>query len=299
MYQWNKDRQGSIFSSISAPEGLTTENWTPILLKNITKISESTSLFEFELPKPCVIPLSSAVYVKDDLIQAMRAYTPVHSTETEQNTLQLLIKRYGEGQVSRFMHSARPGQKIEMRGPILVWPASRPDLEKWDEIGMIAGGTGITAMIPIIQSVLANPDKKIKISLLFAAQSSEELYFKDELDQMAEASQNQLRVVYTIDKTPVGSSSEQEWKGHVGYVNEDMLKGLLPPPKSIAEGALLTGEMKDDTEKGAKNSIVLVCGPESMVKHVAGTRGTSGQEPIRGILGAMGYTKDQVFRFPN
>jgi cytochrome-b5 reductase len=68
----------------------------------------------------------------------MRAYTPVHSTEKDQETFQLLIKRYEDGQVSRFMHSARPGKKIEMRGPVLVWPGSRQDLNQWDEIGMVS-----------------------------------------------------------------------------------------------------------------------------------------------------------------
>ncbi|KAI8597994.1 hypothetical protein EDD21DRAFT_383879 [Dissophora ornata] len=292
LYQLNKNSQGGLFSSLSSPEGLTTEKWTPILLTKITKVSDHTSLFEFQLPKPCAIPISSAIYVKDDEIQAMRAYTPVHSTEKEQDTLQLLIKRYSEGQVSRFLHSAKPGQRVEMRGPVLIWPGSRPDLERWEEIGMIAGGTGITAMLPIIHSVLTHPDKKIKISLLFAAHSTEELYFKDELDQLAKTFSHQFKVTYAVDREPTG-----EWKGHVGYVNQGMLQGLIPPPNSVAEVATENGEPA--TAEGTSKSIVLICGPESMVKHIAGTRGMSGQEPIRGVLGAMGYRKDQVFRFPN
>lgn len=67
----------------------------------------------------------------------MRAYTPVHSVEQEQGTVQLLIKRYSEGQVSRFMHDAKEGQKIEMRGPVLIWPGGKEDLKQWDEIGMV------------------------------------------------------------------------------------------------------------------------------------------------------------------
>lgn len=67
----------------------------------------------------------------------MRAYTPVHSTEQEQGTVQLLIKRYSEGQVSRFMHDAKEGQRIEMRGPVLIWPGGKEDLKQWDEIGMV------------------------------------------------------------------------------------------------------------------------------------------------------------------
>ncbi|KAG0203769.1 hypothetical protein BGX33_008911 [Mortierella sp. NVP41] len=310
LYQWNQHRKTSgivsssssnpffdFFSSFaSSPETLTTEKWTPVQLTKITPVSEHTSLFEFQLPAPCAIPISSAIYVKDDQIQAMRAYTPVHSTENEQPTVQLLIKRYSEGQVSRFMHSAREGQKIEMRGPVLIWPGGRQDLQKWDEIGMIAGGTGITAFLPIIHSALTNPDKKVKISLLFASQSPEELYFKDELDYLVKTFPNQLHVSYTVDKVPTSSENSTQWTGHVGFVNKEMLQGLLPPAqKAITQGA----DQKEEAVEGKKQSIVLVCGPESMVNHVAGTRGMNGQEPIRGVLGAMGYQREQVFRFPN
>lgn len=144
LYQWDRDREGSILNPLSSSE-LCAEKWTPILLTNVTRITDQASLFEFQLPKPCVIPISSAVYVKDDEIQTMRAYTPVHSTEKEQDRIQFLIKRYEGGQVSRFIHSAQPGKRIEMRGPILIWPGGRHELEKWDEIGMVKLGHDVVA----------------------------------------------------------------------------------------------------------------------------------------------------------
>ncbi|KAF9300880.1 NADH-cytochrome b5 reductase [Mortierella antarctica] len=305
-YLQSSQQQGSLinpFSFLFGSSNLTNDRWTKLQLTKITPVSDSTSIFEFRLNKPMTIPICSAVYVKDDEIQAMRAYTPVHYSLRDQPVLQLLVKRYSEGQVSRFMHSARVGQQIEMRGPVMIWPASRPELEAYDEIGMIAGGTGITAVLPVIHSVLTNGAKKTKLSLLFAAQTPEELYFKDELDQLAGSHSDQFKVTYTIDrlpdlsKTPAPAPSQaansrkqqavakevQPWKGHVGYVNQAMLEGLLP-------AAAKTNDTK---------SIILVCGPESMVRHVAGGRGVTGQDPVRGVLGAMGYKKEQVFRFPN
>ncbi|KAG0085201.1 NADH-cytochrome b5 reductase [Podila epicladia] len=305
-YLQSSQQQGSLinpFSFLFGSSNLTNDRWTKLQLTKITPVSDSTSIFEFRLNKPMTIPICSAVYVKDDEIQVMRAYTPVHYSLRDQPVLQLLVKRYSEGQVSRFMHSARVGQQIEMRGPVMIWPASRPELEAYDEIGMIAGGTGITAVLPVIHSVLTNGCKKTKLSLLFAAQTPEELYFKEELDQLAGSHSDQFKVTYAIDRlpdpsktpTPVPSQSAnskkqqavakevQPWKGHVGYVNQAMLEGLLPAAAKI-----------NDTK-----SIILVCGPENMVKHVAGGRGVTGQDPVRGVLGAMGYKKEQVFRFPN
>ncbi|KAG0344804.1 hypothetical protein BG004_004169 [Podila humilis] len=301
-YLQSSQQQGGLinpFSFFLESHNLTNERWTPLQLTKITPVSESASIFEFKLTKPMTIPICSAVYIKDDQIQAMRAYTPVHYSLKDQPVVQFLVKRYSEGQVSRFMHSARLGQKIEMRGPVMIWPASRQDLEAYDEIGMIAGGTGITAVLPVIHSVLTNGNKKTKLSLLFAAQSEDELYFKDELDQLAKSHSEQFKVSYTIDHLPDPSKASnrisvpagqakrtsavieeaQPWAGHVGYVKQGMLEGLLPMAK------------KEDTKK----FIILVCGPESMVKHVAGGRGMTGQDPIRGVLGAMGFKKEQVF----
>jgi len=139
---------------------------------------------------------------------------------------------------------------------------------------------------------LSSSEKRVKISLLFASQNPSELYFKKDLDQLAKAHPDQFKVAYAIDRLPTDAGSdagsdEDEWSGHVGFVHQDMVMGLLPPAEENATG--------DDTSK----SVILVCGPESMVKHVAGTRGMSGHEPIRGVLGTMGYQRDQVFRFPN
>jgi cytochrome-b5 reductase len=147
-------------------------------------------------------------------------------------------------------------------------------------------------MLPIIHSALTNPDKKVKISLLFAAQSPEDLYFKDELDQLSRTFSNQFKVSYTVDRVPESSAAAKEWKGHVGYINDKMLNGLIPAPNATSNGG-------NDGSEGRKASVVLICGPESMVRHVAGSRGASGQEPIRGVLGALGYQRNQVFRFPN
>ncbi|KAF9978830.1 NADH-cytochrome b5 reductase [Actinomortierella ambigua] len=293
-----------------SPKGLNTEKWTPVLLKSITKVSTHTSLFEFELPEPCDIPITSAIYIKDDQIQAMRAYTPIHtwpaslpsssgdtqgessgSDSTTTTKVQFLIKRYGEGQVSRFLHAARPGQKIEMRGPVVIWPASEPELDKWDEIGMIAGGTGITAFLPIIHTALNSSSNRTRLSLIFAAREPEELYFKEELDRLAKAYPDRFKVVYTVDDVPEEMASS--WQGQTGYVQRGMIEDTLPAP---AAPAVAEGETQDSFDN---TKVILVCGPESMVNHIAGPAGLSGRAPIKGLLGSMGYTLDQVVRFPN
>ncbi|KAG0226347.1 NADH-cytochrome b5 reductase [Actinomortierella wolfii] len=299
-----------------SPRSLNTEKWTPILLKNITKVSTHTSLFEFELPEPCEIPITSAIYVKDDQIQAMRAYTPIHTwpgahsggdesdtdgessgsgdvTTQKVSKIQFLIKRYSEGQVSRFLHAARPGQRIEMRGPVVIWPASETDLENWEEIGMIAGGTGITAFLPIIHTALNSPINRTRLSLIFAAREPEELYFKEELDKLAKENPSRFKVTYTVDRAPENEDEETTWQGHVGFVERNMIEKMLPEP---VPSAASEGDAQDSFNN---KTVILVCGPENMINHITGPRGLSGRAPVNGLLGSMGYTLDQVVRFPN
>ncbi|KAF9160513.1 NADH-cytochrome b5 reductase [Actinomortierella ambigua] len=322
VYQYQKPGSPAWNPFTSSTGGLNTERWTPILLKSVTKVSTHTSLFEFELPEPCEIPITSAIYIKDDQIQAMRAYTPIHTwptslssssssadaqqqdpsassemepqstTTTATTKIQFLIKRYSEGQVSRFLHAARPGAKIEMRGPVVIWPASEPELDKWDEIGMIAGGTGVTAFLPIIHTALNSSTNRTRLTLVFAAREPEELYFKEELDQLAKKYPSRFKVVYTVDDAPEEQASS--WQGPIGFVQRSLIEGVLPAP--VSPVAATEGEAQDSFDN---TSVILVCGPETMINHIAGSPGLSGRAPIKGLLGSMGYTLDQVVRFPN
>ena len=39
---------------------------------------------------------------------------------------------------------------------------------RWRELGMVAGGTGIAPMLQMIRAILANPEEKTKMSLVYA-----------------------------------------------------------------------------------------------------------------------------------
>lgn len=104
---------------------------------------------------------------------------------------------------------------------------------------MIAGGTGITPMLQLVRQIAKDPEDQTKVSLLFASQAEEELYLRDEIEELAKTYPDQFKYWYTIDR------SSESWKYSTGYVNADIIKEHMYPPG-------------DDT-------IVLMCGPPPMI----------------------------------
>jgi hypothetical protein len=133
-------------------------------LLNIIPITPTTSLFRFkaDIPEHKDIVMPSHIVLKDDSCQVGRSYTPI---AYDRESFDLLIKKYDTGLVSRFVHSLKEGRMVEMRGPILSFPYERNMVE---EIGMIAGGTGITPMYQLIKQILRDTEDTTRISLIYA-----------------------------------------------------------------------------------------------------------------------------------
>uniref|UniRef100_A0A0B7JV15 NADH-cytochrome b5 reductase 1 n=1 Tax=Bionectria ochroleuca TaxID=29856 RepID=A0A0B7JV15_BIOOC len=108
-------------------------------------------------------------------------------------------------------------------------------------IGMVAGGSGITPMLQVIQAVLGGRSSgdTTEIDFIFANAGLEDILLKERLDALAEMDKG-FRVHYVLEKPP------SQWNGRVGYVTADMISELLPKP--------------------AKDVKILVCGPPPMVR---------------------------------
>lgn len=61
-------------------------------------------------------------YVKEPSLQIERPYTPIEMmARRDPHMLDLVTKRYGDGEMSRYLHTLRPGKMIGMRGPEYTW----------------------------------------------------------------------------------------------------------------------------------------------------------------------------------
>jgi cytochrome-b5 reductase len=115
-----------------------------------------------------------------------------------------------------------------------------------DEIGMLAGGTGITPMLQVIREVLKHDDDRTKLSLIFGNVTVDDIIFREELDALAAQHPGRFRVHHVLNNPPQG------WTGGVGFVSEQACRDHLPAPNS------------------GKKVKMLICGPPPMVRAMEG-----------------------------
>ncbi|XP_024538192.1 NADH-cytochrome b5 reductase-like protein isoform X1 [Selaginella moellendorffii] len=219
----------------------------------------------------------------------IRPYTPISDPDVRGH-FDLLVKTYPEGKMSKYFAALRPGDTLEMKGPIPKLPYSANMKER---IGMIAGGTGITPMFQVLNEILKNPEDKTQVSLIYANLTPDDILLKNELDKLSEKHPNFkvlfedyqtstlvlprktdacLQVFYVVDKPT------RYWGGGSGFITKDILVKGLPPPSD--------------------GNLIMVCGPPGLMNHISGDKAPDKlQGELTGLLKSMGYTEDQVYKF--
>jgi len=243
------------------------EKYTLKLIKR-TEISPDTRIFRFELPSDQhVLGLPTGKHVnlsaRIDGKLCIRAYTPVSSDATDQGYVDFIIKVYFPnvhpkfpegGKMTMHLEKMKIGDTIDIRGPnglleyktgrkVFIAPkaGAEPELRFVRQLGLIAGGSGITPMLQIMRHVIREKDD-VELFLLYANQTEADILCREELDEMAKNSNGRVHVHYTLDRPPT------DWKYSSGFIDEEMLIKSMPKR-----------QMAEDTT-------ILICGPPPMVK---------------------------------
>jgi len=248
-------------------------NFQKFALMSIKEVSPNTKIMRFALDTPdskLGLPIASAIVVKapigEDGKDVIRPYTPI--TYDEKGYFDLMIKVYPTGVMSKYIGQLKVGSTLDIKGPIPKIPYT-PNMKK--TIGMVAGGTGITPMLQVIQEVLKNPQDHTEISLIFANVTAEDILLKDRLDAYATKHKN-FKVYYTLDKPPA------KWNQGTGFVTKDMISSRLPKP--------------------SKDTVIMVCGPPPMMNMISGSKAKDyTQGELSGVLKDLGYNESNVYKF--
>ncbi|GAB4819014.1 hypothetical protein N2152v2_006060 [Parachlorella kessleri] len=260
-----------------APSPLNPQEWQSFKLTFNTPTP--TYLYRFALPDKnqvpglpvasCLMTRAPIGSVKEDGSKAfvIRPYTPI-SAETKGH-LDLAIKVYPQGKMSQHIHNLDLGDTLDIKGPIPKIPLA--DIAKRKAVGLVAGGTGITPMLQVVEEALVQK-LPLDLTLIYANVSENDIMLKPRIDDLAKKHKN-FKVHYVVDK-----ANSKGWKGGVGYITSGMLQDHLPPP--------------------GDKSLVLVCGPPPMMKAISGDKlPDRSQGPLEGLLKELGYTSNNVFKF--
>ncbi|KAI5476382.1 phenylalanyl-tRNA synthetase alpha chain [Pseudohyphozyma bogoriensis] len=237
--------------ALKEDERLTPFKFTPLKIKRIERLTPETSIFTLEVP-PEMLPLPDgasdlaikSLYAMQPDVQIQRPYTPLDSAGFDASgngEIDLLVKRYENGELSRWMHYLKVGDQVRVRGPETTW--NIPE-NTYDEIVFIVGGTGMTPAYQTIKKLerLTNPPK---ISVIYSSPTPSTILLKSSLDAFAAKDPAKVTIQYLVDNLDPGTKKNPIPGMVVGRVQLKLLK------QWIGMGG------------ATPRRLVVVCGPEA------------------------------------
>ncbi|XP_076232364.1 cytochrome b5 reductase 4 isoform X2 [Calliopsis andreniformis] len=173
-----------------------------------------------------LVPVGRHVEAKMNVMgmEVSRSYTPVppclHPNNLppsyKSDCLCLMIKKYPDGALSPSITGLQPGQTLMLSNALGAFIVE--SFDRYSVIHMLAGGTGLTAMLGIIQRALARRSVKT-INLLNFNKDEDNMFYVAQLDTVSV--DKKLKVTHILSQA--GSS----WTGRRGAVSYDVLKELV------------------------------------------------------------------------
>jgi cytochrome-b5 reductase len=137
---------------------------------------------------------------------------------------------------------------------------------------MICGGTGITPMIQALHAILGDSDSNIeKIHLLYGSRTFDDILGRQMIDDWC-VTHPKFNVTHVLSHEE--KDVDQYYKK--GFIDRALIESVVPP---ASEG--------DDV-------LIFICGPPVMYDILCGPRD---DKNITGVLGEMGYSQHQVYKF--
>ncbi|KAH6687963.1 nitrate reductase [Plectosphaerella plurivora] len=232
---------------------LQNKTWIKALMTAKTPVSDDSKIFTFDLDRPdqtIGLPVGQHLMIRlrDPVTREaiLRAYTPL-SEGTDKGKLDILIKVYETGKMTRALDSMPVGHWVEFKGPVGKFVYDGRGLctinskqRKVSRFIMICGGSGITPIFQVLRAVMKDAEDQTKCVVLDGNRLEQDILCREDLDKMAVASPDKFKLVYTLSK------GGDDWTGLRGRMDEAFFEREVGPCQS-------TGE-----------EMVLICGPEAM-----------------------------------
>jgi ring-1,2-phenylacetyl-CoA epoxidase subunit PaaE len=168
------------------------------------------------------------------------------------------------------VHEVRPGDVLDVMTPT---GAFTPDLRTPAHHVLVAAGSGITPMVSIAASVLADP--RSRVTLLYGNRRSDTVMFADELADLKDLHPERFRIVHVLSREP------REAELLSGRLDRERLAALVRSPLVDARGA----------------EHWWLCGPQGMIQDARQVLAGLGV-PVERVHHELFYAEDEPVRAP-
>jgi len=147
----------------------------------------------------------------------------ISSSPTQNGSFQMVVRNAGN--VTRAMHSLKPGDKVGIRGPFGTHFPVDGEM-KGKDIVFVCGGLGLVPVRSAINYVLHHREDYGDVTILFGTKSPAERLFVDEVEEWT--SKGNVTYTETVDR------GDEQWTGNVGVITTLMTDMSVDPRKTVA-----------------------------------------------------------------
>ncbi|MFN0118771.1 MAG: ferredoxin--NADP reductase [Elusimicrobiota bacterium] len=157
------------------------------------------------------------IFVPQEADKPLRRSYSIASAPKDPRWFELCVTLVDGGKGSSYLHSLKPGQKVQVMGPLGKF--SYPEKITRDLV-FIATGSGIAPMRSMIDNLIdKNLDKSLY--LLYGNRYDNDIIYKNEWESLEKEHDN-FKICLTL-------SRPEKWQGPKGYVG-DKIKEFIPDP---------------------------------------------------------------------
>ena len=144
----------------------------------------------------------------EDGYSAQRSYSLSRPADGER--IELTVQQIADGEVSPYLTGVRPGEEIELRGPIGGWFVWQPADET--RVLLVAGGSGIVPLMAMLRQRIVMGGAEFR--LVYSVRSPADVFYAQELGHL-ERDCDWLRVTVVYTRVPTPQTARPP--GRIGY----------------------------------------------------------------------------------
>lgn len=157
----------------------------------------------------------------EDGYSAQRSYSLGRPADYQR--IEITVQQITDGEVSPYLMGMRPGDMIELRGPIGGWFVWRPAEE--DRVLLVAGGSGIVPLMAMLRQRISVGSAEFR--LVYSVRTPADVYYAKELAELErDCDWLQVAVVYTRISPPAARPPRRVDVG-------DLVVPGWAPPKDV------------------------------------------------------------------